>query len=49
MTTPFDIENSYHVNKKTREDANKFFCWDPKRGFLFINKVVRKMATIEEI
>lgn len=46
VTTPFKIEDSCYVNKKTREDANKYFYWDPKRGFLL--NFVEKMATIED-
>lgn len=49
INAPFEIKDSYYMNKKIGEEANKFFCWDPKRGFLLINKAIEKIATIKEI
>jgi len=42
VTASFEIKDSYYMNKKTREDEDKFFYWDPKKGFMLINKVIKK-------
>jgi len=47
-TALFEIKDSFYVNNKLGDENDKFFCWDANRGFLLINKVLKKMVKVEE-
>lgn len=48
-TTHFEIDDLFYVNNKSGEEKDKIFYWDSTRGFLLINKAVKKMTKVDDL
>ena len=42
IIAPFKIKDLFYVNNKSGDEKYKFFSWDLTKGFLLINKVIKK-------
>ena len=46
-TAPFKVEDSFSMNNKSGDENDKFVCWDANRGFLLINKDIKKWPKLK--